>query len=248
MNNNIYPLKGHFDNTLHVVVEGEEASEQLKLLGSYGADLDNATRKNIARRGQSDRQLSEFNIDRSEPAITILSTHEAFFLTYGLGCLAISSSRLASSNNLLDISTIWREFRKITTQSNNKLDFAIEYGVYHYFRTRGWIVKSGENYGTNFLLYKESPSIDHSRFAVVIIPEDKTTLEDLYSWKSLLTFHRVIQSVGKNLLLAYVKLQDQYPTTFKNPNCIQEFVISCKLFNAQANTLSKKQETRDSDL
>lgn len=70
----------------------------------------------------------------------ILTLQEAFFLLYGLGCLQI----LNLDNNVLSIETAWQLFSK--TEQN----FLEKYVVYHYFKSKGYIVKPGIKFGGDF--------------------------------------------------------------------------------------------------
>lgn len=225
-----YPLSGSYCSGQFVIVEGKKFQEELSLLGCYGIDLDTANRKEISRRGPSDQAITNLELP-SAGETTVLTLHEAFFLAYALGCLSISSE----SSQKLSLLDCWNLFSEYYKQSINHIEFAIEYGVYHYFRTRGWIVKSGENYGTNFLLYKLGPACDHAQYAVLIVSEDDSTALN-YKWESLLTFHRVVQSVNKELLLVYVECQDK---VFARPESIERIRISCKIFTSISNTLNK---------
>lgn len=70
----------------------------------------------------------------------VLTLQEAYFLAYGLGCLQI----LDESEKPLDLDATWQLFSK--TQN----DFCIKYIVYHYYRSKGWIVKPGIKFGGDF--------------------------------------------------------------------------------------------------
>lgn len=54
--------------------------------------------------------------------------------------------------------------------------FLLSYVAYHYFRSLGWVVKSGTKFCVDFLLYKKGPVFSHAecvatdRFAVLVIP------------------------------------------------------------------------------
>lgn len=69
-----------------------------------------------------------------------LSLEEAFFLCYGIGCLRV----IDLLGNMLPIATLWNYFRQ--TDSN----FVENYVAYHYFRAKGWVVKSGIQFGGQF--------------------------------------------------------------------------------------------------
>ncbi|TRY85101.1 hypothetical protein DNTS_023043 [Danionella cerebrum] len=68
-----------------------------------------------------------------------LSYEEAFFLTYALGCLSVFHNEES-----LSVAELWRKFRSL--QPN----FCFSYAVYHYFRSKGWVPKTGIKYGTDF--------------------------------------------------------------------------------------------------
>lgn len=72
-----------------------------------------------------------------------LTFEETFFLLYGLGCLNL----IDFDGNLLDIDSAWHIFCK--TDKN----FISKYVVYHYFRSKGWVVKPGLKYGGDFCKY-----------------------------------------------------------------------------------------------
>ena len=66
-------------------------------------------------------------------------------------------------NSFLD--ELWRRF-------NNLIEnFCENYAVYHYFRSKGWVVKDGTKFGVNFLLYQEGPAFYHAQYSVKIATE-----------------------------------------------------------------------------
>ncbi|KAJ8894299.1 hypothetical protein PR048_006914 [Dryococelus australis] len=73
-----------------------------------------------------------------------LSLEEAYFLSYGLGCLQV----LDPFGNVLSLVDIWKMFREA------QRDFVPKYVAYHYLRAKGWIVRSGLKYGGDFSKYK----------------------------------------------------------------------------------------------
>ena len=91
----------------------------------------------------------------------------------------------------------------------------LTYVAYHYFRSLGWVVKSGTKFCVDFLLYKKGPVFSHAeyvianRFAVLVIPyyEDATDALDSpfskhhnsgeKSWVWFSTMNRVNSQVQK---------------------------------------------------
>lgn len=227
------PLCGQYSSGQFVIVEGAESSKELKSLGCFGQDLESARRKEEERRGPLDKLLLKETDQGLEPTTSVLTLHEAFYLAYALGCLKIKST----DGCFADLDTHWKTFRHYQAHSNTRLDFAIEYGVYHYFRSRGWTVKSGTNYGTDFLLYHEGPPIDHARYAVWIIHEDPNKPRFRCNWRSLLATHRVTQSVCKELLLVHIRTNDTSPTAFDKPSCIGRLSLTVDSFACKTNVL-----------
>lgn len=70
----------------------------------------------------------------------ILTLEEAFFLLYGLGCLQV----VYNDHHIFNIEECWKAF----SQSNSQ--FIERYVVYHYFRSKGYIVKPGIKFGGDY--------------------------------------------------------------------------------------------------
>lgn len=69
-----------------------------------------------------------------------LTFEETFFLLFGLGCLQV----IHFDGNLLNVNNAWLYFCK------EKPDFLQKYVVYHYYRSKGWVVKPALKYGGDF--------------------------------------------------------------------------------------------------
>lgn len=208
-------LGGHF-----VIVESQESIEE----GCFGTSLDSTRRKEAHRRGPVDKRLlslsEKLSLDSSKPYL-FLSLCEAFFLLHRSKRVVIRDDR-SNGIGLMDVNSTWSTFREAYEKSIINTDFAIEYCVYEYFRSIGWIVKSGENYGANFLLYRKGPSSDHAQYAVILILDKKQP-----SWNTLISYHRVTQSVCKDLLLVYVR----EPSDLSEPAaCISDMRLSFRVF------------------
>ncbi|KAL0871213.1 hypothetical protein ABMA27_004984 [Loxostege sticticalis] len=123
------------------------------------------------------------------PEKLMLTLCEAFFLSYGLGCLQI----LNSDEKILSTDQCWDLF----LETDKK--FIPKYVVYHYFRSKGYIVKSGVKFGGDYLLYKEAPGITHSGY-IVVIKDEQESLD----WISLLGHIRMATTTLKEVLIAEV--------------------------------------------
>lgn len=74
------------------------------------------------------------------PEKLMLTRQEAFFLIYGLGCLQI----LNGDHQNLSVEQCWQIF------SDTDRNFVDKYVVYHYFRSKGYIVKPGIKFGGDY--------------------------------------------------------------------------------------------------
>ena len=99
------------------------------------------------------------------------------------------------------------------------------YVVYHYYRALGWTVRNGMKYGADWALYERSPSLEHSTYAVTVVPlvlvatkgqAEERVLTDggtTISWCDYFTSLRLLVNVKKSLrycfVVAVVERQDQ---------------------------------------
>ena len=85
------------------------------------------------------------------------------------------------------------------------------YLVYSDLRTRGYIIKTGFKYGSDFRIYERghSPGDGHSSFLVKILSEEQNIKVTDFS-----SYVRVAHGVRKTLLLAVV--DDEYDITYYN--------------------------------
>jgi tRNA-splicing endonuclease subunit Sen2 len=129
-----------------------------------------------------------------------LTLEEAFFLSFGLGCLQV----IDLFGNCLSLDGMWQLFCK------SQKDFIQKYVTYHYFRSKGWVVKTGIKFGGDFLLYKQGPPFYHASYIVLVEVIDKSTLMRIrglqrsLSWTRLMGLNRVGESAGKEILFCQV--------------------------------------------
>lgn len=85
------------------------------------------------------------------------------------------------------------------------------YLVYEDLRVRGYIVKTGFKYGSDYRIYERghSPGDGHSSYLVKILSEEQSILVRDFS-----SYVRVTHGVRKTLLLAVV--DDEYDITYYN--------------------------------
>ncbi|VDN45163.1 unnamed protein product [Gongylonema pulchrum] len=91
-----------------------------------------------------------------------LGMEEALYLSSELGVLQIFSS---DGHQKFDPNTVWKKFyHRYGSQ------FMRRYVVYRFFRQQGWVVRSGLQYGADFILYCDGPEYHHSSAAVRVVP------------------------------------------------------------------------------
>ncbi|XP_050406162.2 tRNA-splicing endonuclease subunit Sen2 [Patella vulgata] len=151
-----------------------------------------------------------------------LSLVEAFFLSYGLGCFI-----LKEKENSLNIMSMWKIF------CEKQRNFIASYVTYHYFRSKGWVPKSGLKFGCDYILYKVGPPFYHGSYSVVIqyIEEDGVTPVLEYqqlclSWRSLCGLNRITEHVAKEVMICYVvKPKNLTDKELLSPSCIPYFKV-----------------------
>ncbi|GIY37283.1 tRNA-splicing endonuclease subunit Sen2 [Caerostris darwini] len=161
--------------------------------------------------------------NKSEKECLQLSFEEAFFLSYGLGCLIVKYE-----DTYFGISKLWTTFCELTRSG----DFPATYTAYHHFRSKGWIVKSGVKYGADYVLYKDGPPFYHATYSVIV----QTLKENLrgrkqnreFTWSSLAALNRVNNTAGKGLLFLYVIKPNNISES--SPLCISQFKVEEVLF------------------
>ncbi|XP_067287160.1 tRNA-splicing endonuclease subunit Sen2 [Pseudorasbora parva] len=147
-----------------------------------------------------------------------LSYEEAFFLVYALGCLSVYCSGEA-----LSVAQVWAMFCSL--QPN----FSSSYAAYHYFRSKGWVPKSGIKYGTDLMLYRKGPPFYHASYSVVVERVDESFRGAAlrpFSWRTLAALSRTTGNVSKELMLCYVITpSDLTEDELSSPECVKRFTV-----------------------
>jgi tRNA-splicing endonuclease subunit Sen2 len=160
-----------------------------------------------------------------------LSSEEATYLAMELDVLQVFSP----DGSLLNTETLWTHF----LSTNDR--FIELYTAYRYYRSKGWVPKSGLKFGVDFLLYKEGPSFYHSTYAVVVTLIEQcvepVNLESLrnppttgLTWREVIALNRVNEAAGKELIVCYVvKPPSLSPDQFKLSTCLASLQV-CEVF------------------
>ncbi|KAJ1881650.1 tRNA splicing endonuclease subunit sen2 [Coemansia sp. RSA 486] len=109
----------------------------------------------------------------------------------------------------------------------------IKYAAYFYYRARGWAVRSGIKFGSDFLLYNGGPEFSHSVYSVVVRQrhqevggEDELQgLKD--TWQYLFALNRVATQAKKILVVCYVDPPvDESKITDPSQYTVEELVVT----------------------
>lgn len=202
-----------------VNVDDSDARIYLQSIG-FGYNAKELQRRDSRRRGHVRDSADVRRVATS--VVDTLNLFESFYLMHGLKRLEILAPQARTEP--LTASECWTLFRGYHNSCNTRLDFAHEYAVYHYFKSRGWIIRTGEILGANFLLYRDDPELCHAEYAVVIdvctIGSVVTTAKSQLDWITLFGLDRVVHSANKKLLIASLQVPQTLDLT--NCSCIEE--------------------------
>lgn len=177
-----------------------------------------------------------------------LMLEEAFFLSYGLGCLRIIDPEL----KVLDLKETWGQFQVLKEQ------FVPHYVAYHYFRSKGWVPKSGLKFGCDFILYREGPPFYHGSYSVVVqcVQEGSLlpcTRREGYpldhrhlNWISLAGLNRITEHVAKELMFCYVIWPKGLGRQeLSSPECIRKFKVKEVLVSRWISSQERENKTEE---
>lgn len=155
-----------------------------------------------------------------------LSIDEAFFMAHALRCLTVYDE-VGDKAVPLDDEALWRRF------CGTRRDFVILYLAYHHFRSKGWIPRTGLQYGVDFVLYQRHPALAHSDYSVIVLPRGAGTpgatapalVRPEPCWQELQITNRLTSQVGKRLLLLHVQHAAGADADLSTPKCLQQFAV-----------------------
>lgn len=197
------------ENTLHYEKNQDDASEVLLFSDS-----------------DDDKEINEYlkQSTSDEKESLQLTFQEAYFLSYGLGCLIVKDQ-----DKFLNLGALWCRLCELSP------DFPIMYTAYHHFRSKGWVVKSGLKFGADYVLYKDGPPFYHATYTV-LVRTVKENLRDVrghkdLTWFSLAALNRINCTAGKGLLILYViKPSMMMDGKFSTPLCVSQFKLEEVLY------------------
>jgi tRNA-splicing endonuclease subunit Sen2 len=132
--------------------------------------------------------------------------------------------------------------------------FVARYAAHAHFRNQGWLPRSGLQYGADFVLYRNHPSLVHSDFCVVLAPEagaggDLNARDagetaptpprarlGLRKWTEVQAASRLCVQVNKGLISASVTFSE--PADASTPTCLRSIAVEeteVRRFNPERN-------------
>ncbi|KAF8396635.1 hypothetical protein HHK36_018259 [Tetracentron sinense] len=142
-----------------------------------------------------------------------LGLEEAFYLCHSLKCLKIEEGDKCPKNN----EELW-EYMK--SKRETFVDF---YKAYSHLRKKNWVVRSGSQYGVDFVAYRHHPALVHSEYAVLIISEgDGDVNGRLRVWSDFQCTIRLCGSVAKTLLVLNINKNGHDAVS---PLCLEKYDV-----------------------
>ncbi|CAH1407114.1 unnamed protein product [Nezara viridula] len=149
--------------------------------------------------------------------VLYLSLEEAFFLRYACNCLQVYDL----TSHVLPVRDMWCLFQE------SQSDFIEKYVAYHYFRAKGWVVKSGTKFGGDFLLYKKGPLYFHASYIVIVeVLKNDENSRNKTMWQKIIGMNRMAESANKEILICHILWPDVEEEKFNDPSILKEFGVS----------------------
>lgn len=143
-----------------------------------------------------------------------LGPEEVFFLCHALRCIAVETE----NKKRMGEGDLWDLLNSISEP------FPEMYKAYEHLRFKNWVVRSGKQYGADFVAYRHHPALVHSEFAVTVVPEGKafgTRCGSLQVWSDLLCKLRASGSVAKTLLVLTISAENKCGSS----DCLEKMIV-----------------------
>lgn len=126
-----------------------------------------------------------------------LSLEEAFYLCTVMRCIKIIGENKLVKNE----KELW-DYMK-----SKKAGFPMLFKAYSHLRTKNWVVRSGSQFGVDFVAYHHHPELVHSQYAVIVSSDDEddgNVNGRLKVWSDFHCTLRLCGGVAKSLLVLHV--------------------------------------------
>ncbi|TVU20134.1 hypothetical protein EJB05_36327, partial [Eragrostis curvula] len=138
---------------------------------------------------------------------------ETFYLLHALQCITVVKPEPKETRRM-------SEEDVFAHLCSARPGFPELYKAYSHLRRRNWVVRSGLQYGADFVAYRHHPALVHSEYAVVVAGDRRGRLA---AWPELLCALRAAGSVAKTLLVLTVASGGDGDLNL--PACLREMTV-----------------------
>ncbi|XWS71336.1 hypothetical protein CRYUN_Cryun03dG0129600 [Craigia yunnanensis] len=122
---------------------------------------------------------------------------ESFYLCFSLKCLKV----VGEDGSIKSNEELW-EYLK-----SKKAVFPVSYKAYSHLRHKNWVVRSGLQYGVDFVACRHHSALVQPEYAVLALSEGDNDLNGrLRVWSDVHRTVRLCGSVAKTLLIVIVNM------------------------------------------
>lgn len=142
-----------------------------------------------------------------------LTMEEAFYLCHSLGCLKI----IGEDNHKKNDEELWQYMK------SKRETFPDFYMAYSHLRAKNWVVRSGSQYGVDFVAYRHHPALVHSEYSVLVLSgENENANGRLRAWSDFHCTVRLSGSVAKTLLVLHINKNGHGSLS---PSCLKNYGV-----------------------
>ncbi|KAI3824422.1 hypothetical protein L1987_05881 [Smallanthus sonchifolius] len=140
-----------------------------------------------------------------------LTFEEAFYLCFHLKCI-----KIAGGDDVIKTDNELWEF-----MTSRRVSFPDFFKAYSHLRVKNWVVRSGCQYGVDFVAYRHHPSLVHSEYGVLVFSQGNGN-DRLRVWSDYQCVLRLCGSVAKTLLILRVNKKDENVIA-SSPSCLDGY-------------------------
>ncbi|KAG5515441.1 hypothetical protein RHGRI_036482 [Rhododendron griersonianum] len=160
-----------------------------------------------------------------------LGMEEAFYLYYNLKCLKIVGEGKCTKTE----DELWNYMK------SKRETFPDFLKAYTHLRTRNWVVRSGSQYGVDFIAYRHHPALVHSEYAVLVLSEGQGNANGrLRVWSDFQCTLRLCGSVAKTLLVLRI---DRNSVGEDSPSCLESYSVEERTITRWSPEQSREDKT-----
>lgn len=163
--------------------------EQAALLSrsAFGQPVEPASTTSV-KEGPSEQRFLHFQV----------GPEEMFYLLHAVRCITVVKPEM-KGRTVMSEGEVWRHL------CSARQGFPELYKAYSHLRRRHWVVRSGLQYGADFVAYRHHPALVHSEYAVVVVGDRPRGR--LAAWPDLLCALRGGRQRGQDAARAHHCLQ-----------------------------------------